>query len=112
MNKSMPVSSWRKAFKRGFERKYIELVIYSYQKVLQKAAYRKPWENTRRNILPTIILVIFQRTTITNMSFRPFMLKVGILSHWFIFYWILHEQFYLTITTNKYILRYNKHRPA
>ena len=51
MNKSMPVSSWRKAFKRGFERKYIELVIYSYQKVLQKTAYRKPWENTRRNML-------------------------------------------------------------
>lgn len=51
MNKSMPVSSWKRAFKQGFERKYIELVIYSYQKVLQKLAYRKPWENTGRNML-------------------------------------------------------------
>lgn len=44
-------SSWKSAFRKGFERKYIELVIYSYKEVLKMKPYTKPWEDTRRNML-------------------------------------------------------------
>lgn len=44
-------SSWKNAFRKGFERKYIELVVYSYREILKMQPYVKPWENTRRNLL-------------------------------------------------------------
>ena len=31
MNKNVSTSSWKNVFKRGFEQKYIELVIYCYK---------------------------------------------------------------------------------
>ena len=51
MNHNILRSSWKNAFKRGFEQKYIELVIYSYEQVLRMKLKTNPWENTRRNML-------------------------------------------------------------
>ncbi len=44
-------SLWKKAFRKGFEEKYIELTINSYKSILNKSIGEKPWENTRRNML-------------------------------------------------------------
>lgn len=51
MNNSGLISSWKNAFKKGFEQKYIELVIYSYEQVLLMKPKTNPWEDTRRNML-------------------------------------------------------------
>lgn len=51
MSSNVLISSWKNAFKKGFEQKYIELVIYSYKEVLQMKSYIEPWEDTRRNML-------------------------------------------------------------
>lgn len=51
MKNNIAISSWKSAFRKGFERKYIELVIYSYKEVLMMKPYKKPWEDTRRNML-------------------------------------------------------------
>lgn len=51
MNKNVSPSSWKNVFKRGFEQKYIELVIYCYEQVLQTNSPINPLENTRRNML-------------------------------------------------------------
>lgn len=48
---NIAASSWKSAFRKGFERRYIELVIYSYKEVLKMKQYTKPWEDTRRNML-------------------------------------------------------------
>lgn len=48
-NKSL---SWKLAFKSGFEKKYIQLVIDSYKEIINKGiVINKVWEDTRRNIL-------------------------------------------------------------
>lgn len=44
-------TSWKNAFKRGFEQKYIQLVIYSYKQLLPMKSIINPWEDTRRNML-------------------------------------------------------------
>lgn len=44
-------SSWKKAFRRGFEEQYISLVIDSYQAISSMERGTKPWEDTRRNML-------------------------------------------------------------
>lgn len=51
MDNNMLGSSWKNAFRKGFERKYIELVLYSYREVLNMEPRDKPWEDTRRNML-------------------------------------------------------------
>lgn len=51
MSNNILDSSWKSAFRKGFERKYIELVIYSYKEVLKMKPSIKPWENKRRNML-------------------------------------------------------------
>lgn len=51
MNKNKSFS-WKAAFKAGFEEKYVNLVIDSYQEVLvRNAGKKKLWEDTRRNML-------------------------------------------------------------
>jgi len=50
MNNILP--SWKNVFKKGFQQKYIELVIYSYKETVKmKRTNIKPWEDTRRNML-------------------------------------------------------------
>lgn len=51
MQNNMPGSSWKSVFRKGFERKYVELVLYSYKEVLNMKPCDKPWEDTRRNML-------------------------------------------------------------
>lgn len=51
MNNNIAVSSWKSAFRKGFEKKYIELVIYSYNEVLKMKPHVLPLEDTRRDML-------------------------------------------------------------
>lgn len=51
MNNEKNVSSWKNAFRRGFEKKYIELIIDSYKKIVLESFQEIPWEDTRRNLL-------------------------------------------------------------
>lgn len=51
MNNVKIASPWKNAFRRGFEKKYIELIIDSYKKVVKESFREIPWENTRRNQL-------------------------------------------------------------
>ena len=44
-------SLWREAFRNGFERKYINLVIESYKDIAKEKRSEQLWENTRRNML-------------------------------------------------------------
>lgn len=51
MNKSI-ASSWKTAFRNGFEERYIKLVVDSYKEVKKSSkGVENPWENTRRNML-------------------------------------------------------------
>lgn len=51
MNNVKIASSWKNAFTRGFEKKYIELIIDSYKKIVAERFQKIPWEDTRRNLL-------------------------------------------------------------
>lgn len=51
MNNVKTISPWKNVFRRGFEKKYIELIIDSYKKIVVKNFRKIPWEDTRRNLL-------------------------------------------------------------
>lgn len=51
MSNNISDSSWKSVFKKGFQRKYIELAIFSYKEMLKIYPPMKCWENTRRNML-------------------------------------------------------------
>lgn len=51
MNNAKTALPWKTAFARGFEKKYIELIIDSYKKIVVESFQEIPWENTRRNLL-------------------------------------------------------------
>lgn len=51
MNNKNKASSWKSAFRNGFEKKYIELIIDSYNKIVGNKLQEIPWEDTRRNML-------------------------------------------------------------
>lgn len=51
MKNKKVASPWKSAFRSGFEKKYIELIIDSYKKISGKKFQQIPWEDTRRNML-------------------------------------------------------------